>query len=61
MYALSETAVLIQITRLILVKKEIDGDISQTQKQLIVTLGLIEVSFLLMCVAKAYIATKRKL
>lgn len=30
MYALSETAVLIQITRLILVKKEIDGDISQT-------------------------------
>ena len=30
MYVLSETAVLIQITRLILVKKEIDGDISQT-------------------------------
>ena len=30
MYALSDTAVLIQITRLILVKKEIDGDISQT-------------------------------
>ena len=30
MYALSETAVLIQITRLNLVKKEIDGDISQT-------------------------------
>ena len=30
MYALSETAVLIQITRLILVKKEIDEDISQT-------------------------------
>ena len=30
MYALSETAVLVQITRLILVKKEIDGDISQT-------------------------------
>ena len=30
MYALSETAVLIQIIRLILIKKEIDGDISQT-------------------------------